>query len=346
MIVLSNLSKSFQQRQMRVSALNRVSLNVAAGEIVGIIGYSGAGKSTLVRCINLLTRPDEGRVCVNGVDLTDLSEDALRLERQKIGMIFQQFSLMPSRTVYENIRLPMTLSSLTPEQCREKILRLLERVHLSDKAQAYPSELSGGQQQRVAIARALANDPNVLLCDEATSALDPKTTASILALLKELNRDLGLTIVVITHEMSVIKTLCDRVVIMAEGSVVETGAVQEVFLHPKTDLAREFIAQADNWGVFLSRLDIGASTAAARRILAVTWPEQQISGSVFSTINDITAGKAKWLYSQTDYLKQTALLRCALEVPDQREIVDDVIGFCRSQGASVCDLTASKAQPC
>ena len=346
MIELTHLRKTFKLRDRDVCALNDVSLSVQAGEIVGIIGYSGAGKSTLVRCINCLTRPDSGSVRVNNVQLTGLSDEALREARQKIGMVFQQFSLMPTRTVYENIRLPMRSGMLSPQKCREKILRLLDRVHLGDKVNAYPSELSGGQQQRVAIARALVNDPSVLLCDEATSALDPKTTASILSLLKELNRDLHLTIVVITHEMSVIKALCDKVVIMKDGSIVESGRVQDVFLHPQTALAREFIAQADNWGTFLDRLDLAFFQARQERVLAVSWPDPARLGNVFTQIQTATGVNVRVLYTQTDYLKDSMLMRCAVAVPQDFQSMSAVTHYCRNFGAHVCDLMSSGGRPC
>ena len=214
MIKLEDISKTFQINGQSVEAVKDVSLEIRQGEIFGIIGFSGAGKSTLVRCINLLEKPEKGRVIINGEDITHYEGKKLRQIRQRIGMIFQHFNLMPSRTVFENIELPLKLTELTASERSQKIKKLLDLVGLSDKAQSYPSELSGGQKQRVAIARALANDPKVLLCDEATSALDPQTTHSILQLLKEVNARLGITLVVITHQMEVIKEICDRVALM------------------------------------------------------------------------------------------------------------------------------------
>ena len=207
MITLTNVSKSFVSKYGRVSAVNDVSFEVGSGEIYGIIGFSGAGKSTLVRCINMLERPDSGSVVVDGKELTKLGGKELRHARRKIGMIFQHFNLFKSRTVAENIEYPLRYEGIPKEERKAKVTRLLELVGLSDKEHMYPSQLSGGQKQRVGIARALANDPSVLLCDEATSALDPQTTQSILALLKQLNIQLGLTIVIITHEMHVIKSI-------------------------------------------------------------------------------------------------------------------------------------------
>ncbi len=243
MIELSSVSKTFlgKTQQEHVEALRDVSLSVKQGEIFGIIGYSGAGKSTLVRVINLLERPDLGRVRMGGQDLTAMNPRELRQARRKIGMIFQHFSLLPSRTVSGNIAFPLKYTGLSKEEIQAKVTTLLNLVELSDKASAYPSQLSGGQKQRVAIARALAADPRVLLCDEATSALDPQTTLSILRLLKKVNEQLGITIVIITHEMAVIKEICDRVAVMEGGRVVELGTVFEVFASPKEEITRRFI---------------------------------------------------------------------------------------------------------
>lgn len=246
MIHLSNISKTFDLGKKQVQAVKQVSLHIEPGEIYGIIGFSGAGKSTLVRCINLLERPTEGSVVIDGVTLTDLKPSALRQERKKIGMIFQHFNLLRSRTVYQNIAYPMKKTSLSKEEKDKKILELLDLVGLSEKKNAYPSQLSGGQKQRVAIARALANDPKVLLCDEATSALDPQTTRAILTLLKQVNEKLGITIVVITHEMEVVKDICHKVAIMEHGIVVEQGKTAHIFANPQATLTKSFIASAGN----------------------------------------------------------------------------------------------------
>lgn len=246
MIEVIGLSKTFEGDQEKVHALKNVTLQIENGEVFGVIGYSGAGKSTLIRCINLLEKPSEGKVIINGEELTALSERALRMKRKKIGMIFQHFNLMNSRTVFSNVCYPLKGSGLSKEEKKVKVRELLRIVGIEDKEFAYPNQLSGGQKQRVAIARALANDPEVLLCDEATSALDPKTTKSILRLLKELNRKLGLTIILITHEMSVIKEICDRVSIMENGEVVETGTVGDIFSNPQKKMTVDFIETASN----------------------------------------------------------------------------------------------------
>lgn len=246
MIELTHISKNFASGGRTVHAVQDVSLSIGKGEIFGIIGFSGAGKSTLVRCINLLERPTSGSVTVDGKEMTVLSARELRQARKKIGMIFQHFNLMPSRTVFGNVAYPLRGSGLSGEQIADKVHRLLELVGIGDKAEAYPKQLSGGQKQRVAIARALANDPNVLLCDEATSALDPQTTKAILRLLKDLNEKLGITVVIITHEMAVVKEICDRVAVMEHGRVVEQGEVFNVFADPRQEITRSFIHTTSN----------------------------------------------------------------------------------------------------
>ena len=237
-IEIKHLTKTFENG---VTALRDVSLSVEEGEIFGIIGLSGAGKSTLVRCINLLERPTEGQVLLDGEELTALSTRQLSRERRRIGMIFQSFNLMMQRTVLYNVMFPLLVGGVGRRDAARRAGELLTRVGLGDRKDAYPAQLSGGMKQRVAIARALALDPQVLLCDEATSALDPQTTQSILALLKELNRELGLTIVIITHEMRVIEQVCSRVAIIENSRIGEIGPVSDVFLHPKTDAAKRLI---------------------------------------------------------------------------------------------------------
>lgn len=241
MIKLEHISKTFGGPDSGVHAVRDVSLEIEDGEIFGIIGFSGAGKSTLVRCINLLERPTSGTVTVDGQELTSLSERELRQARKKISMIFQSFNLLMQRTCLKNVCFPMELSGVPRVQAEKKAQELLELVGLKEKANAYPSQLSGGQKQRVAIARALATDPKVLLCDEATSALDPTTTNSILSLLKELNQKLGVTVVIITHQMSVIEEICTRVAILDGGEVAEEGRVEDIFAHPATDAARRLV---------------------------------------------------------------------------------------------------------
>ena len=247
MIELSHIDVVFQQKDRVVKAVSDVSVTIKAGEIFGIVGYSGAGKSTLVRTINLLQRPSQGEVIVNGQNMLSLSNQELRQARKKIGMIFQHFNLMESRTIFDNVAFPLKNSGLSKKEIAEKVASLLQLVGLDQKVQNYPSQLSGGQKQRVAIARALANDPDILLCDEATSALDPKTTSSILKLLADLNQKLNLTIVLITHEMQVVKDLCDRVAVMENGIVLEQGSILDIFTQPKHAVTQNFINVATHF---------------------------------------------------------------------------------------------------
>lgn len=242
MIKLIGIEKVYDSPSGKVHALKGINLEIARGEIYGIIGLSGAGKSTLVRCINMLERPTAGKVIVDGRDMTQLTESELREARKSIGMIFQHFNLLSSATVYDNIAFPLKLSNMKDVDIKKKVDPLLELVGLGDKAKQYPSQLSGGQKQRVGIARALANNPKILLCDEATSALDPQTTKSILDLIYVINQNLALTVVVITHEMQVIKQLCDKVAVISDGIIAEQGSVLDVFTKPRHDITKEFIS--------------------------------------------------------------------------------------------------------
>jgi D-methionine transport system ATP-binding protein len=242
MIELNHVSKTFHVKGHEVRAVKDVSLSVGEGDIFGVIGFSGAGKSTLVRCINMLERPDAGEVLVKGQNMAALSPRELRGARKKIGMIFQHFNLFRSRTVAGNIAFPLKYSGMSRQAVDRRVEELLDLVGLRDKRHVYPSQLSGGQKQRVGIARALASNPSILLCDEATSALDPQTTGSILALLKDLNRKLGLSIVIITHEMNVVKTICSHAVVMDRGEIVERGSIFDLFSNPREAVTKDFIA--------------------------------------------------------------------------------------------------------
>ena len=241
MIDIQNLSKDFISGKNKLNAVNNVNLHVNKGEIFGIIGLSGAGKSTLIRCINRLEEPTSGKIFINNVDITSLDKESLRLMRKGIGMIFQHFNLLSQKTVYDNIAFPLQLEGHSKSQIDQRVNELLEYVELTDKKTSYPSQLSGGQKQRVAIARAIATNPKLLLSDEGTSALDPKTTKSILSLLNKIRHELGITIVMITHQMEVVKEVCDRVAIMENGQVVETNTVENIFRDPKTKTANSFI---------------------------------------------------------------------------------------------------------
>jgi D-methionine transport system ATP-binding protein len=242
MIELKNVTKIFRQKDREITALSDISLKVGQGKIYGVIGASGAGKSTLIRCVNLLEKPTSGDVIVDGKNLTVLSEAELVEERRQIGMIFQHFNLLSSRTVSENVAFPLELAGVPKIESRTRVSELLKLVGLEDKADDYPASLSGGQKQRVAIARTLATNPKVLLCDEATSALDPGTTRSILNLLKDINQRLNITVLLITHEMTVVRSICDYVAVISSGRLVEQGTISEIFVNPRTELAKDFIS--------------------------------------------------------------------------------------------------------
>ena len=242
-ILIQDVSKTFETKDGSVHALKNVTLSIESGDIYGIIGMSGAGKSTLVRCMNFLEVPTEGKVLIDGKSLGEFSPKELRKEREKIGMIFQHFNLLMQKNVLENICFPLYIQGKKKAEARARAMELLEIVGLADRAKAYPAQLSGGQKQRVAIARALASDPKILLCDEATSALDPQTTSSILELLQEINQKFGITIVIITHQMSVVREICTRVAIMKDGEVKEQGLVEDIFNHPQSQVAKELISR-------------------------------------------------------------------------------------------------------
>jgi len=287
LIELTNVCKTFRAAGKIVAAVSGVSLTIADGDIYGIIGFSGAGKSTLVRCINLLERPDSGVVRIDGRDLMQMSAGELRAARRKIGMIFQHFNLMPSRTVVENVAFALRGSGLSRAQIREKAQKLLRLVEIDDKANAYPAQLSGGQKQRVAIARALANDPSILLCDEATSALDPQTTKQILALLKSLNETLGITVVLIAHQMSVVREICTRVAVMERGGIVEEGETFTVFANPKHPLTREFIGTTSSLKKIDELLESRSPAVALRpgeRIVKLSYTERSVSEPLISYV--------------------------------------------------------------
>ncbi|MDY3796955.1 MAG: ATP-binding cassette domain-containing protein [Agathobacter sp.] len=287
-IVFENVSKHFETSDGKVEALNDVNLQIEKGDIYGIIGMSGAGKSTLVRCINLLERPTRGKIYVADEELTVMSPKELRKRRKKISMIFQQFNLFGARTVYENVAFPLRKSKLTKAEKKEKVQSLLKLVGLEGKADAYPSQLSGGQKQRVAIARALANDPEILLSDESTSALDPKTTKAILDLLKKINRELGITIVVITHEMQVIKDICNHVAVMKDGRVVEEGKVFDIFANPKSAVTKEIVDNTTNLSKIHELIENGSDVASIKPgqvILKSSYTERDVSEALVSQIS-------------------------------------------------------------
>ncbi len=304
MIKLNNITKIFTLPDKKLTALDNVSLHVPKGQICGVIGASGAGKSTLIRCVNLLERPTHGAVIIDDVDLTQLSDAELVKTRRQIGMIFQHFNLLTSRTVFENVALPLELENKSKAEIQEKTTALLALVGLSDKHNVYPSNLSGGQKQRVAIARALASDPKVLLCDEATSALDPATTQSILKLLKEINRTLGITILLITHEMEVVKRICDQVAVIDKGRLIEQGTVSEIFSNPKTELAQEFISSTFHITLpeeYLENLSDTPKHAKSYPIIKFEFTGRSVDAPLLSQASKKFGVELSILTSQIDY---------------------------------------------
>lgn len=341
MIELKQVTKIYGNKKKRTTALSGLNLKVEKGEIFGVIGHSGAGKSTLIRCINLLERPSEGEVWVGGIELTGLGKRELQQQRRKIGMIFQHFNLLSSATVYDNVAFPLTLIGTPKNEIRKKVDELLLLVGLEDQRSKYPAQLSGGQKQRVGIARALASDPDVLLCDEATSALDPQTTDSILKLLLDINKSFGLTILLITHEMHVIQSICDRVAVIHEGGIVEEGPVTQVFLKPQHTVTREFInrdasgAEGEEglrlaasvprptWAKLVRITFLGAKTyeSVLSQVVRETGVHFAILQGTISTIKDVPYGKLTVSFEGDD--RQVAQ---TLELLKERELDVEVIG--------------------
>lgn len=338
MIRLEHVDKIFNTAAGSVHAVRDVSLQIEDGEIYGIIGFSGAGKSTLVRCINLLERPSSGKVFIDDVELTALDEKKLREVRRKIGMIFQHFNLLRSRTVYQNIEFPLRKSKLSKAEKDAKISSLLELVGLSEKRDAYPSQLSGGQKQRVAIARALANDPKVLLCDEATSALDPQTTQSILKLLARVNKEMGIIIVLITHEMAVVKDICDRVAVMEEGAVVESGNTVDVFSRPGEEITRNFIETASNIRKIHDLIaDENELTKinAGDQMLLLTYSGSNAGEPLISYLSRAYGINANIIYGNIDFLKGKPLGKLVVTLSGEAEQMRQAREYIDSLGVEV-----------
>lgn len=320
-IRVEHISKTFQVKKGQVEALKDITFDIQKGDIFGIIGLSGAGKSTLVRCLNLLEKPSEGKVYINGKSLTELPLRELRIERQNIGMIFQHFNLLMQRNVVDNICFPLEIAGVKRSEAKNRALELLEMVGLSEKAEAYPSQLSGGQKQRVAIARVLANNPQILLCDEATSALDPQTTKSILNLLKEINQKYGITIVVITHEMSVVQEICSHVAVLEHGSLVEQGIVEELFRSPKTEAAKRLV---QNDFAHISQLKGG-------RKFRITFSDNSAFEPIISNVVLEYKTPLNILYADTKTINGKAEGEMILEFPDKKEIVASMITYFKSK---------------
>ena len=358
-IEVKGLTKTFRTKEGAVEALRDIDLSIEAGDVYGIIGMSGAGKSTLVRCLNYLERPTTGDVRVQGQDLSALSEKELRRLRSSIGMIFQSFNLLMQRTVIDNICFPLIVQGTGKAEAVEKARKLLATVGLSEKEKAYPAQLSGGQRQRVAIARALACDPKILLCDEATSALDPQTTQQILQLLKKINQETGITIVIITHQMSVVREICRNVAIVEDGRIVERGLVEEIFTHPKSRAARQLIIEGkdpDQWETEASAEGTGGPERAANeeaapmaadltrlnenRKIRIVYSENDAREPVVANMILRFGVPVNILRADTKDLNGTAKGQMILGLSGDRAVQDKMIAYLKERGLAVEEVTS------
>lgn len=338
MITLQNISKTFIDGGKEVQAVKDVNLTIHDGDIFGIIGFSGAGKSTLVRCINLLERPTSGTVTVDDKEITALSAKELRKARKKIGMIFQHFNLMPSRTIFGNVAYPLKGSGLSKQEIADKVHNLLDLVGISEKENAYPSQLSGGQKQRVAIARALANDPKILLCDEATSALDPQTTKSILKLLQKVNETLGITIVVITHEMDVVKEICDRVAVMDHGNVVEEGEVFSIFATPQNKVTRDFIKTTSNLQKIEELVEAGSPVVALKPgelIVRLSYIEKNASEPLISAVTEKFGIILNIIFADVEIVQNAPIGGTVAIVSGDKDKVEQALTYLKEKNVGV-----------
>lgn len=334
MIQISNVSKVYKSSSGEVKAIDKVSLEIKEGEIYGIIGFSGAGKSTLIRCINMLEKPTSGSITVAGQEVTALGARDLRQSRQKISMIFQHFNLLTSRTVFDNVAFPLEIAGVPTLERKEKVMRLLSLVGLEDKAQAYPSQLSGGQKQRVGIARALANDPKVLLCDEATSALDPQTTDSILSLLKDINRRLNLTILLITHEMRVITQICDRVAVMEAGQVIEEGSVMDVFTAPEKETTKQFVKTVINTEL-PDEIKKGPMLHPKGQLVRLSFVGESTGSPVISALVKEFGLDVNILYANIDYIQEVPFGILAIELIGPTEKRCSALEYLKQRGLGI-----------
>ena len=338
-IEVKHLTKTFEQKGIVVEALKDINLNIEAGDIYGIIGMSGAGKSTLVRCLNYLEKPTDGQVLVEGQDLGALSEKELRKQRSDIAMIFQHFNLLMQKNVLDNVCFPLLIQKVSKKEAKERARELLNIVGLAEKEKAYPAQLSGGQKQRVAIARALASNPKILLCDEATSALDPQTTASILDLLKQINKDMGITIVIITHQMAVIREICNRVAIIEHGVLVENGFVEDIFNHPKSQAARELILRD------LPELGENAKTPElperiqTDRKLRIVFSENSAFEPVIANMILKFNTPVNILRADTKNVGGFAKGEMILGLPDDRHLQVDIEAYLKEKGLEIEEVT-------
>lgn len=347
MIEIRNVSKTYHMKEREIHAVEDVSLKIHDGEIYGVIGYSGAGKSTLVRCINFLEVPDSGTVAISGFDPITavdgtlyqnhkrVSEKQLRQMRSHIGMIFQHFNLLDRSTVYENVAYSLKHTGRSREEIHQRVFELLDLVDLKDRASSYPSELSGGQKQRVAIARALANEPQILLSDEATSALDPDVTESILQLLKKLNEKLGLTIIMITHEMDVIKEVCSRVAVMENGKVVEEGSVYDIFSSPEASITKKFVASADGMQGLSTLIAHNSALVKEQLLLKLLFDDQSVNDAMISETTEKFDVKFNIILADVEWLQNKPLGRMAVTIRGQEKNVEDAIAYMKSKRVRV-----------
>ncbi len=337
MIDIKNLSKIFTIPGQEILALDNVSLSVKTGEIFGIIGLSGAGKSTLIRCINMLEKPTQGSIMVDGQEITRLDKRGLRSARQKIGMIFQQFNLLSSRTVFDNVMFPLEIAGVPRADAVKRVQELLELVGLSDKAGVHPGQLSGGQKQRVGIARALANDPKLLLSDEATSALDPQTTRSILKLLKDINHRFNLTILLITHDMNVIKEVCDRVAVIDNSRIVEVGDVLEVFSNPGTPTSRSFINTIINREIpeELLHRSSAQNGSTVVKLVRVSFIGHSAGEPLISSMVRMYDVEVNILYGNIDRIKDIPFGNLTVELMGPPGLLHEALDYLRGRGLEI-----------
>ncbi|MBQ6335563.1 MAG: ATP-binding cassette domain-containing protein [Erysipelotrichaceae bacterium] len=327
LIKVTDLSKTFETKAGAVEALDGVSFTIDKGEIFGIIGLSGAGKSTLVRCLNLLERPDRGEVIIDGENLLELSERQLREKRRKIGMIFQSFNLLMQDSVLDNVCFPMEIVGVRRSEAKKKALEYLKVVGLENKADAYPSQLSGGQKQRVAIARVLASNPEILLCDEATSALDPETTKSILKLIKDINAQYDITVVLITHEMAVIQEICNRCVVLEDGKLVEENSVEELFRHPKTNAARRLIFNSSNQ----------VKSMSGGKVVRIAFEETNTTEPVIGNLILEFKTPVNILESNITSISGTSRGQMMVQLPDDEAIANKMIEYLKGKTSIVLE---------
>lgn len=338
LIRLEHVTKTFKTKDGDVHAVKDISLHVKEGTIYGIIGFSGAGKSTLVRCMNLLERPDDGKVIFDGKNLMEMSPGELRAERQKMAMIFQQFNLMRSKTVFENVAMPLKLQKKSKDEIEKRVIELLELVDLVERKDSYPSQLSGGQKQRVAIARALAGDPKVLLCDEATSALDPQTTQSILHLIKKINQTMGLTVVVITHEMLVVKEICDHVAVMDNGRIVEKGDIIPIFVNPIEEMTQNFIATANNSNKVYELIEENnplIQLQPNQQLLRLKYGSQSTSQALISDISRKFNVECSIIYGNVEVIRDNSIGTLVTIVTGDEDSIRNAIRYMKEEQVNV-----------